>query len=81
MAIDGNVTIRAGSEIRRSGYATMPQGIQLDRERLFASDIVVEIPDTDRWRLTRDINVSSLSSAAKFVTGSHVHAASWKPMP
>ncbi len=81
VAIDGNVTIRAGSEIRRSGYATMPQGIQLDRERLFASDIVVEIPDTDRWRLTRDINVSSLSSAAKFVTGSHVHAASWKPMP
>ena len=80
VAIDGNVTIRAGSEIRRSGYATMPPGIQLDRERLFASDIVIRIPGTDRWRLTHDINLPSLSSAAKFVTGSHVHAASWKPM-
>lgn len=80
-AVDGNVTIRAGSEIRRSGYATMPPGIQLDRERLFGSDILDEIPGTDRCRLLRDINTPSLSSAAKLVTGCHVHAASWMPKP
>ncbi|TXN15075.1 hypothetical protein FV219_02925 [Methylobacterium sp. WL122] len=81
VAVDGNVSVKAGSEIRRSGYATMPPGIQIDRERLFASDIVIRIPGTDRWRLTHDVNVPSLSAAAKFVTGSHVHASSWKPMP
>ena len=80
-AVDGNVAIRAGSEIRRGSYATMPPGIRLDRERLFASNILVEIPGTDRLRLIRDVNVPSLSSAAKFVTGCHVHAASWMPKP
>ncbi|TXN34490.1 hypothetical protein FV227_14735 [Methylobacterium sp. WL119] len=81
LALDGSVTIRAGSEIRKTAYATMSPGIVQARQTCCDEHALVDMPgDTTRWRLVRDVVVPSATFAVRFVTGCHLDGRAWQPL-
>ena len=81
LAIDGHVTIKAGSTVRTTAYASMSEGIVQARNGCLAEHALVAIPgDATCWRLVRDVVVPSLTFAVRFVTGSHLDGRAWQPL-
>jgi len=82
LALDGSVTIKAGSDVRIGAYGTMAESIVQARRVCCDERALVAVPgDNSRWRLVRDVTVGSQTFAARFVTGCHLDGRVWQPLP